>query len=87
MPVYIDDAYIPFWRMKMCHMIADTPEELHAMAKKIGVARKWFQNKPRFPHYDICMSKRKLAVENGAREVTTMELVRISKRKDSNVPK
>lgn len=52
----------------MCHMIADTAEELHAMADRIGVARRWFQAKASFPHYDIAKSKRALAVEAGAIE-------------------
>ena len=50
-------------------MIADTPDELHAMADKIGVARKWFQCMASFPHYDIAQSKRALAVQYGAVEL------------------
>lgn len=72
--VYVDNAFIPFGRMIMCHMVADTLEELHEMADKIGVNRKWFQNK-RMHHYDICKSKRKLAVKYGAKEITTKELL------------
>jgi hypothetical protein len=59
-----------FGRMKMSHMIADSEEELHAMADKIGVARKWYQG----DHYDIALSKRALAVEYGAKEITWREL-------------
>ena len=58
MTVYVDDMRAPFGRLVMCHMIADTPAELHAMADRIGVARKWFQNKGSGPHYDIALSKR-----------------------------
>lgn len=43
MTVYIDDAYLPYGRMKMCHMIADTEEELHQTALRIGMKRSWFQ--------------------------------------------
>ena len=28
-------------------------ENLHAMAKKLGIARCWFHNSPSGPHYDI----------------------------------
>ena len=74
MSVYVDDVFIPYGRMKMCHMVADTEEELHAMADKIGLKREWFQNTSR-PHYDVSKSRRKLAVEYGAIEVTIRELI------------
>ena len=55
----------------MCHMIADTLEELHAMADQIGMERHWFQAPPKasHPHYDIPESKRERALSFGAREV------------------
>jgi hypothetical protein len=63
--------------MIMCHMIADTPAELQAMADKIGVARRWFQSPPKasFWHYDIAKSKRALAVKFGAVECDRASLV------------
>jgi len=66
MSVYVDRMKAQFGRMIMCHMIADTQDELHAMADRIGIARRWFQAKASFPHYDIALSKRALAVEAGA---------------------
>ena len=66
MTVYVDDMRAAFGRMKMCHMIGDTEAELHAMADRIGVARRWYQR----DHYDIALSKRALAVAAGAREIT-----------------
>jgi hypothetical protein len=79
MTVYVDDMRARFGRMIMCHMQADTLDELHEMADKVGVARRWFQGPPehRYPHYDIALSKRALAVRYGAREVTGRELVTI----------
>lgn len=70
MSVYVDRAIWNYGRMTMCHMIADSPEELHAMADCIGVARRWFQQPPKasFWHYDIAKSKRALAVAAGAIE-------------------
>lgn len=72
MTVYVDNMYAPFGNMKMCHMFADTHEELVAMADKIGVQRKWIQypGNPVKEHFDIAMSKRSLAVAYGAKEVT-----------------
>lgn len=70
--VYVDNAFIGFGRMKMCHLVADTPAELHAMADRIGLAREWFQDpktmKVSTPHYDVSKSKRQLAIAAGAIE-------------------
>lgn len=82
MAVYVDDMKAAYGRMVMCHMLADTDEELHTMADQIGVARKWHQ-KAGTPHshYDICMSKRAKAVQLGAIEVGRSELGAIIKQK------
>jgi hypothetical protein len=72
MAVYVDDMRAPFGSMVMCHMLADSDEELHAMAERIGVARKWWQSpeKTSGSHYDIALSKRAKAVCFGAIEIT-----------------
>jgi hypothetical protein len=89
MSVYVDDMHKTdlgrFGRMKMCHMIADTHEELLAMAARIGVAAKWLQ-KPGEPgeHFDIAMSKRALAVQAGAIEISVRELaLRVRAKRDT----
>lgn len=66
MTVYVDDMRATFGRLIMCHMIADTDAELRAMAAKIGVDQKWHQG----DHFDIALTKRALAVKNGAVEIT-----------------
>ena len=76
MAVFVDKAKYPFGRMVMCHMAADSTEELLAMADKIGVHRKWIQKAgTSFEHFDICKSKRAKAVQFGALELTGKELV------------
>lgn len=86
MTVYVDNMHLTpmgqFGRMKMCHMIADTDDELHAMADRIGVARRWFQ-KPgtHGRHYDIAISKRTLAVAAGAVEIDMRETALMCKRR------
>lgn len=70
MTVYVDDMRARYGRMVMCHMIADTDEELRAMADKIGVRQKWHQG----DHFDICLEKRALAVAAGAIELTQRQL-------------
>ncbi len=78
MTVYVDNMRARYGRMVMCHMIADTEPELLAMADTIGLERRWHQ----YPgchrsHFDICLSKRALAVAAGAREITMRELAAI----------
>lgn len=82
MTVYVDNMRARFGRMIMCHMVADSEEELLAMADRIGVQRRWHQypGTPR-SHFDICRSKRDLAVQNGAREVGLLDIGRILRAK------
>ncbi len=77
--VYVDNMGVKFGRMIMCHCIADTQSELFEMMDKIGVQRKWVQdyNSPR-EHFDIALSKKKLAIQFGAKEITMRELATIT---------
>lgn len=74
------DAAGPRGYSRWCHMGTDDHtdaglDELHAMAMRIGMKRSWFQNKPRFPHYDLTPSRRAAAVRAGAVEVDAREFV------------
>jgi hypothetical protein len=80
MSVYVDKAANAFGRMLMCHMIADTPWELQAMALKIGVDTKWFQANSSTPHFDISKSKKALAIAHGALELDRRAFVDVMKR-------
>jgi hypothetical protein len=80
--VYVDGMKAPYRNMVMCHMLADTTEELLAMADKIGVDRKWLQKAGTAQeHFDICMTKRAQAVKNGATEISTRQLATLLKEK------
>lgn len=72
MTVYVDAERNPFGRMIMCHMFADTAEELHAMAAAIGLRRDWYQPTS-FPHYDVSLARKARAVALGARLVERRE--------------
>lgn len=55
-----------------CHMVSDTSiEELKAFAHQLGVPSKGFQG----DHVDLPDHMRELAIAQGAREVTSRELV------------
>lgn len=87
MSVYVDDMEAPFGRMLMCHMVADTKEELLEMADKIGVARKWIQKEGTiYEHFDIAKTKKVLALAYGAKSIGMHELAEIfeAKRAKSN---
>lgn len=59
----------------MCHMFADTTKELLKMADKLGVSRKHLQEPGTYrEHFDICKSKRKLAIYFGAFQITGRQL-------------
>lgn len=64
----------------MSHMAADTLEELHEMAKNIGVHKRHFQNKKGKPHYDVCKQMKLRALELGAVEVDDREIIKLFNR-------
>jgi Protein of unknown function (DUF4031) len=76
--VYADKLRTPFRGFLMPHMMADTEAELDAMAKSLGLDPTWKQpgNCMFPPHFDLAESKRKEAIRQGAKEVTTQELVK-----------
>jgi hypothetical protein len=84
--VYVDDMYtVPmgrFGRMKMSHMIGTDDAELHAMAAKIGVARKWYQG----DHYDVAMVARAKAVFYGAVEISMRSLSAMAMNRREGLP-
>ena len=58
-------------------MIADTTEELLAIAERLGLRSEWIQDSGAvYEHFDVCMSKLSVAVELGAVEVTARDLLR-----------
>ena len=81
--VYVDD-----WRQlatvgpvtgRWSHLTADSDEELHAFAARLGLRREWFQDHHRDPtrhHYDVTEPTRQAAIEAGARAVTWREAAR-----------
>ncbi len=79
MAVYVDSQQTPYGRMRMSHLLADTLEELHAAAARLGLQRKWFQDH-RVPHYDLCQAKRRLAVALGAIALDRRETAALARK-------
>ena len=66
MAVYVDDA-VTLWRgQRWAHLMADTLEELHAFAARLGLPRRAFQNKTSGAHYDVSAPMREQAIALGA---------------------
>ena len=93
MAVYVDDARIPAQagriRARWSHLYADSQDELHAFAQRIGLKRAWFQpgkpigGKPsRLWHYDVTEAKRQAAIQAGAQPVGLREFREITGRRD-----
>jgi hypothetical protein len=70
MRVYVDSAIHKLRGRLMCHMFSPDLAQLHAMAQRIGVERRWFQNpwtmSVTWPHYDIDEYRRVMAISMGA---------------------
>ncbi|MGX5729191.1 DUF4031 domain-containing protein [Pseudoxanthomonas beigongshangi] len=66
MSVYVDDAVHPWRGQRWAHLMADTLEELHAMARQLGIPRRAFQNKTSGAHYDVNVDLREEAIRMGA---------------------
>lgn len=52
------------------HLWSNDLAELHQFARNINLRADWFQDRPRFPHYDIVPSARLRALEAGAQVLT-----------------
>jgi Protein of unknown function (DUF4031) len=79
MAAYVDEPIWEWRGRRWCHLTADTPDELHEFAAKLGLQRQWFQSKPGHPshdHYDIPADERAQAIAMGAKPLTTREMGR-----------
>ncbi|MCD9029825.1 DUF4031 domain-containing protein [Luteimonas sp. BDR2-5] len=66
MTVYVDDAVHPWRGERWAHLLADTLDELHVFAARLGLPRHAFQNKTSGAHYDITAAMRDRALALGA---------------------
>ena len=88
MAVYLDD-----WRQparlgpvnaRWSHLVADSDEELHAFASRLGMRREWFQHKegrPHQAHYDVPDRSRQQALDLGAVSITWRQVGRMMRQR------
>lgn len=60
-----------------CHLWAESGIELDAMAVKLGLNNGWKHH----DHYDLTRNRRRLAVKEGAIQVTSRELVKLRRKR------
>ncbi len=80
MPVYIDDAKIPWRGREWCHMLSIPPEseQLCKIARKMGLKDIWLQDEVgHWPHFDVVIEYRDLAIHFGAIPITQKELAHL----------
>lgn len=80
MTVYVDAEGIRWRGKEWCHLVADSLNELHDFAARLGLQRRWFQNKGRYPHYDVTMTVRNRALRMGAVDADRATLIACCKR-------
>lgn len=69
MTVYVDEQKMHIGRSLCCCMFADSIEELHAMARALGLGGWAYQKGDKLAHYNVCLTKRAKAIKLGAVEV------------------
>lgn len=72
MALLVDQAHWP-WRDRLwCHLVSDTSlDELHSFAARLGIPERGFQG----DHYDLPHDLRVQAIEHGAQEVSSREII------------
>lgn len=81
--IYVDDCN---WtkgergREKYAHMVADSYDELHAFAAKIGLGRHFFHKSAKYHHYDISSKFYGKALDNGAEIADSSTILEMSRK-------
>lgn len=80
MTVRVDELHVWPTRIRCfakgsAHLTADTLDELHAFAARLGLRREWFQPRSH-PHYDLTPGKHARALQLGAVFVPAQEQAR-----------
>ena len=71
---------------QFCHLLADSRDELHAMADELGVPRRVFQDHSWRWHYDLPRHLRAEAIRLGAVEVDLHEVGALLRARRESLP-
>ena len=61
-------------------MLADSLQELHDFAELIDVDKRLFHKTASYPHYDITVAMRLIALENGAIAADRKKIIECAKK-------
>ncbi|WP_347988072.1 DUF4031 domain-containing protein [Methylomonas sp. AM2-LC] len=87
MAVYVDNVQVVWRGRQWCHLVADSTEELHEFAKKLGMKQIWFQRTASYPHYDITMEVRARALKLGAIEGNRIQVITCARKLKAELTK
>ena len=79
MSVYVDRAKVPFKGQEWCHLMADTLEELHIFAQNMNIDARLFHRNASYPHYDITLEMREMALLYGALDSDRQTIIAVGK--------
>ncbi|AGA76044.1 DUF4031 domain-containing protein [Pseudomonas plecoglossicida] len=85
MAVYVDSEGIRWRGREWCHLVADSLDELHTFADRLGLKRSWFQSKTLYPHYDVTKTVRTRALALGAQGADRETIVSCARRMRSEM--
>lgn len=80
MAVYVDNAKVKWMGKEWCHLVADSIDELHFFADRLGLRRSWFQERASYPHYDVTLDVRQRALVLGAEPGTRLQIITCAKK-------
>jgi hypothetical protein len=80
MTIYVDNVKVKWAGSEWCHLVADSLDELHSFASKIGLRRQWFQGSASYPHYDIKLAVRTRAIQLGAVPGSRKQIIECAKK-------
>jgi len=80
MSVYVDRVKVPFKGQEWCHLMADTLEELHHFAQMLEIDARLFHRSASYPHYDITLQMRVMAIAYGAIDADRKTIIACGKK-------